>query len=244
MSASMQTRSGFAAFDRTTSIWGPITLGLGMLISLVAALYAAFGTGLGITDIELWKAVGAVVATFGLFAIVEPVSYFPILGRSAMYQAFLIGNIANKLLPAAIVAQAKLNEKPGSRRAELIAGSAIIGAVLVHVTTLLVFVGILGTWIVGILPLAMIGVARLYILPAIFGAVVLQSVLALKSIRTTVVAVVIAALIVFLGIPLAPGITFFATAMAVILTIIVAWLTRSKTQTTSGSDTPVTAVPH
>ncbi len=69
-----------------------------------------------------------------------------------MYQAFLIGNIANKLLPAAIVAQANLGEKPGTRRAELIAGSAIIGAVLVHITTLVLLVGVLGTWLVGMLP--------------------------------------------------------------------------------------------
>jgi hypothetical protein len=244
MSAPTQTRSGFAAFDRTTSIWGPITLGLGLLISLVSALYAAFGTGLGITGLELWTAVGAVVATFGLFAIIEPVSYFPILGRSAMYQAFLIGNISNKLLPAAIVAQAQLGEKPGSRRAELIAGSAIIGAVMVHITTLILFVGILGTLIIGVLSPAVISVARLYILPAVFGAVVLQSILALKSVRTTIIAVVIAGLIVFIGLRLAPGITNFATAIAVVLTIIVAWFTRSKTLTTSGSGSPTATVPH
>jgi hypothetical protein len=184
------------------------------------------------------------VATFGLFAIIEPVSYFPILGRSAMYQAFLIGNISNKLLPAAIVAQAQLGEKPGSRRAELIAGSAIIGAVLVHITTLILFVGILGTLIIGVLPPAVISVARLYILPAVFGAVVLQSVLALKSVRTTIIAVVIAGLIVFIGLRLAPGITNFATAIAVVLTIIVAWFTRSKTLTTSGSGSPTATVPH
>jgi len=244
MSASTQTRSGFAAFDRTTSIWGPITLGLGLLISLVSALYTVFGTGLGITGLELWTAVGAVVATFGLFAIVEPVSYFPILGRSAMYQAFLIGNIANKLLPAAIVAQAQLKEKPGSRRAELIAGSAIIGAVLVHITTLILFVGVLGTLIVGLLPPAVISTARIYILPAIFGAVVLQSVLAMKSIRTTIVAAAVAGLVVFIGLPLVPGIAHFATAIAVVLTITVAWFTRSKTQPASEAEVPTASVPH
>jgi hypothetical protein len=160
-----------------------------------------------------------------------------------MYQAFLIGNISNKLLPAAIVAQAQLGEKPGSRRAELIAGSAIIGAVLVHITTLILFVGVLGTLIVGLLPPAVISTARIYILPAIFGAVVLQSVLAMKSIRTTIVAAVVAGLVVFIGLPLVPAITFFATAIAVILTIIVAWFTRSKTQPTGESEVPTT-VPH
>lgn len=229
------TSAQLAAFDRTTSIWGPITLGLGLLISLAAALYAAFGSGAGITGMELVTAVAAVLATFGVIAVIEPISYFPILGRSAMYQAFLIGNIANKLLPAAIVAQANLGEKPGTRRAELIAGGAIVGAVLIHITTLVLLVGVLGTWLVGMLPAPLIATARGYILPAVFGAVVLQSVLAMKSRRTTIVAVVVAALIVFVVLPLVPALTFYATALAVIITIVVSWYARSKNPT-PGSD--------
>lgn len=225
---SKTTSAQLAAFDRTTSIWGPITLGLGLLISLLAALYAAFGSGAGITGMELVTAVAAVLATFGVIAIIEPISYFPILGRSAMYQAFLIGNIANKLLPAAVVAQANLGEKPGTRRAELIAGSAIVGAVLIHITTLILLVGVLGTWLVGMLPAPLIATARGYILPAVFGAVVLQSVLAMKSRRTTIVAVVVAALIVFVVVPLVPALTFYATALAVIITIVISWYARSK----------------
>jgi hypothetical protein len=226
---SADTSAGLAAFDRTTSIWGPITLALGLVISLAAALYAAFGSGMGITVVELVTAVVAVLATFGIIAVIEPVSYFPILGRSAMYQAFLIGNIANKLLPAAVVAQANLGERPGTRRAELIAGSAIIGAVLIHITTLILFVGVLGTWLVGMLPAPLIATARGYILPAVFGAVVLQSVLAMKSRRTTIVAVIVAVVIVFVVVPLAPALTYFATALAVIITIAVSWFARAKT---------------
>lgn len=226
---SADTSAGLAAFDRTTSIWGPITLALGLLISLAAALYAAFGSGMGITPVELITAVVAVLATFGVIAIIEPISYFPILGRSAMYQAFLIGNIANKLLPAAVVAQANLGERPGTRRAELIAGSAIIGAVLIHITTLILFVGVLGTWLVGMLPAPLIATARGYILPAVFGAVVLQSVMAMRSRRTTIVAVLVAAVIVFVVVPLVPGLTYYATALAVIITIAVSWFARSKT---------------
>lgn len=222
---------GFAAFDRTTSFWGPITLGLGLLISLAAAMYIAFGTGVGVTPLELVTAVGAVLATFGIIAVIEPISYFPILGRSAMYQAFLIGNISSKLLPAAIIAQANLGEKPGTRRAELIAGSAIIGAVLVHVTTLVIFVGVLGTWLVGMLPPLLISTARGYILPAIFGAVVLQSVMAMKSRRITITAAIVAATLAFVAVPLVPGLTYFATALAVIVTIAISWFAGTKPST-------------
>lgn len=240
---SADTSAGLAAFDRTTSIWGPITLGLGLLISLGAALYAAFGSGMGITAVELVTAVGAVLATFGVIAVIEPISYFPILGRSAMYQAFLIGNISNKLLPAAVVAQANLGERPGTRRAELIAGSAIIGAVLIHITTLTLFVGVLGTWLVGTLPAPLIATARGYILPAVFGAVVLQSVMAMKSRRTTIVAVIVAALIVFVVVPLVPALTYYATALAVIITIAVSWFARSKTPPSGAAAAPGAASP-
>jgi hypothetical protein len=229
MSTQTSTRlSGLAQFDRTTSIWGPITLGLGFLISLGAALFAAFGTGLGITGGELWTAVGLVVATFGVIAVIEPISYYPVLGRSAMYQAFMIGNIANKLLPSALVAQADLDEKPGTRRAELIAGAAIIGAAFIHIVTLVILVGVLGTWLVGVLPPGLVAVARLYILPAVFGAVTVQAVVTMKNMRITIVAAVVAALITYVLIPLVPALSFYGTLLAVAATIIVAWFARSR----------------
>ena len=244
MSPPNQSSTGFASFDRTTSIWGPVTLALGLLLSLAAALYAAFGSGVGVTPVELWTAVGAVLATFGVIAVIEPISYFPILGRSAMYQAFLIGNISNKLLPAALVAQGNLGEKPGTRRAELIAGGAIIGAVLVHVTTLILFVGVLGTWLIGALPPGVISVARFYILPAIFGAVVVQSVVSLKNLRTTFIAVGVAAIVVFLVVPLVPALANFGTAISVVFTIFIAWFARSRTRTIDESHSNPSVVPH
>lgn len=238
MSSQNVTSTGLAQFDRTTSIWGPITLGLGFLISLAAALFAAFGTGLGVTGQEVWSAFGIVFATFGIIAVVEPISYYPILGRSAMYQAFMIGNIANKLLPAAIIAQTDLGEKPGTRRAELIAGAAIIGAAMVHIVTLIVFVGALGTWLLGLLPDAMITVARLYILAAVFGAVTIQTVVAMKNLRTTLIAAIVAAVVVFGVVKMAPALTNFATAISVVLVIFIAWFARKRTEDTEQVEAP------
>ncbi|WP_127794699.1 hypothetical protein [Agromyces sp. LHK192] len=163
-----------ADFDRTTSIWGPITLGLGFLVSLLAALFMAFGTGLGITAGEFWTAVLAVVAVFGAVAVFEPIMYYPILGKSAMYQAFMIGNIGNKLLPASIIAQNRIGAQPGTKRGEFVAGSAIIGAVGVHIVSLVVIVGLLGTWLLSLLPAEVIETVQAFILPAVFGAMVPQ----------------------------------------------------------------------
>ncbi|GAA1508212.1 hypothetical protein BJ978_001311 [Agromyces terreus] len=175
LGTSAPVRSGsIADFDRTTSIWGPITLGLGLVITMAAAFFVAFGTGLGITAGEFWTAVGAVALLLGIGAIIEPIMYYPILGKSAMYQAFMIGNIGNKLLPASIVAQNKLGAKAGTKRAEFISGSAIIGAVIVHLITLIVIVGLLGTWLLSLIPGEVIETVQAFILPAVFGAMIPQ----------------------------------------------------------------------
>lgn len=243
MSTKTTPLDGLAQFERTTSIWGPITLGLGFLVSLAAALFTAFGTGLGITGQEVWTAFGIVFATFGIIAVVEPISYYPILGRSAMYQAFMIGNIANKLLPSAIIAQIDLDEKPGTRRAELIAGAAIIGAAFIHIITLIILVGFLGTWLLGLLPPGVVAVARLYILSAVFGAVTVQAVVAMKNPRTTIIAAVVSAIVVFGVIRLAPVLTNYATAISVVTVILVAWYARKRTDAAAASEPP-TSIGH
>lgn len=242
MSESTREPDAFAGFDRTISIWGPVTLALGLCVSLGAALFAAFGLGLGVTGAEMWKGVSVVLATFGIIAIVEPISYYPILGRSAMYQAFMIGNISNKLLPAAIIAQNELGEKPGTRRAELIAGSAIIGAVIVHLLTLTLLVGAAGTALIGVLPAKLIAVARLYILPAVFGAVIVQAVYSMKNPRTTIIAAAVGALTIYVIAPVVPALANYVTAIAVLLAILIAWFTRAKTDTTTSA--PASSVGH
>ena len=103
-----------------------------MLISIIGPLYLVFAGGLDIGPGQLWIAFAAVAATFGIIWIVEPLTYYPILGPAAMYQAFMIGNISNKLLPAALIAQTNIGAKPGSKRAELAAVVAICGAAVVH----------------------------------------------------------------------------------------------------------------
>ncbi|EMY34021.1 hypothetical protein D477_011911, partial [Arthrobacter crystallopoietes BAB-32] len=105
---------GLAEFDRTTSRWGQLTMLAGLAISLAGPLYLVFFGGLDVSATQLWTAFAAVAAVFMMIWIVEPVTYFPILGPAAMYQAFMIGNISSKLLPSALVAQNRIGAKPGT----------------------------------------------------------------------------------------------------------------------------------
>jgi hypothetical protein len=150
----------------------------------------------------------------------------------------MIGNIANKLLPSALIAQTDLGEKPGTRRAELIAGAAIIGAASVHIATLIIFVGFLGTWLLGLLPAGVVGVARVYILAAVFGAVTVQAVVSMKNLRITIIAAVVSAIVIFGVIRLAPSLANYATAISVVAVIVVAWFARKRTSETAAAEAP------
>lgn len=222
--------ASMARFESQTTRYGSITMSIGLLLSLAGPAYFFFFADLEITAGMVWLSLAAVAATFGVLWFVEPLTYFPILGSAAMYQAFMIGNISNKLLPAAIVAQSTINAKAGTKRGDLAAVMAICGAATVHLSSLLIFVGLLGTWLVTRIPLEIIEVARLYILPSLMGAVLVQAIVSMKQLRPTLVAVGLALLMQYVVLPQFPALGMFATALVVIFAIILTWLVRDRKQ--------------
>lgn len=220
--------TGLATFDRTTARWGRLTMIIGLLVSLAAPVYLVFFSGIDPALSNVLIAFVAVAGVFGVLWIVEPLTYFPILGQSAMYQAFMIGNISNKLLPAAIMAQTSIDAKSGTRRGELSALMAISGAVVVHLFSLLLFVGILGTWLVGLIPAEVLETIQTYIVPSVLGGVLIQAIVSQKAPRTTVVAFVLATIMTFVLIPLFPTLSFYGTFIVVFATAAVAWLVRPR----------------
>ena len=46
-----------------------------------------------------------IASAVGVVWIVEPISYFPIIGVSGTYMAFISGNVRNLRIPCAMVAQ-------------------------------------------------------------------------------------------------------------------------------------------
>ena len=105
---------------------------------------------------------------------------------------------------------------------------AISGAAIVHVLFMLVFVGILGSWLVSIVPADVTAVARLYIFLSIIGAVVVQLVVTLKQPRVTLIAMGTVAFVFFVLVPSLPALANLATGITVIATASLAWFLRSK----------------
>jgi hypothetical protein len=226
MPIATEAHQALTAFDKTTSRWGRITMIVGLFFSLSAPAYLVFFSGLDIPISGILTAFAALAAVFGVIWIVEPLTYFPILGASSMYQAFMIGNISNKLLPSAMIAQATIGAKPGTRKGELASVAAICGAASVHLASLFIFVGLLGTWLVSIIPVDIVTTVQLYILPTVMGAVLVQAIVSQKAPRSAVIAIVVAVIVVFVLVPLAPVMSLFATALAVISSAVIAWFLR------------------
>ena len=137
-----------------------------------------------------------VLVFFGPFYIIEPLSYFPILGLAGTYIAFLSGNIGNMRVPCSAVAQEVVGTKPETPEAEIVSTLGIAGSVLTNIiaVTLAAFVGF---QLLNLFPTAVVNAVKLYSVPAIIGAVFGQ--FALQSPRTATIALAIPLTLLSIG---------------------------------------------
>lgn len=178
---------GCIRFGRTTNL-----LSIPVILIPPVLLYAVSGLFPG------WDAIiqGFVmlVAIVGVFWIVEPISYFSVLGIPGTYMAFLSGNVANLRMPVGVAAQAAAAVEPGTDKGTVI---ATIGcAVSVMVNMAMVTLGVLvGSQVLSMLPPHVITILN-NILPALFGAMFAQQ--AVTRPKIGVVAVLLSSVMLFL----------------------------------------------
>lgn len=236
------TANPMADFDKTTSKWGPITMLAGMAAMLSGPIMlVAFG-GYSIDPMTLVTCVVAIAAVMGVIWVIEPISYFPILGPGAMYQAFLIGNISTKLLPAAVTAQESIKAKPGTPQAQIAATLAICSAALIHVIGLMLIVGFFGRWLLTVIPADVLGAVTTYAVPAVLGAFVMQNVIGNRKQPKLIITALIVGIVVIYGLaPLAPALANAAPFLGVVLTAVIAMLMfkpAPKTEAIDASSQP------
>ena len=137
---------------------GKITGILGVFASFLPALVLGFGHGLW-PDLALLATCFITVTTsFGFLWVIEPISYYPVLGPVGTYMAFLSGNISNMRVPCASIAQVSAGVELGSEQGSII---STIG------------MGVAGSSILAMLPPS-VTAALNYLLPALFGALFVQ----------------------------------------------------------------------
>jgi len=131
----------------------------------------------------------------GPYWILEPISYFGILGVVGTYVSFLAGNISNMRLPVSAVAQEVAGVREGSYEGEIIGSIGIIASQ--WMLTIITFVAALTvTVVINILPPAAVK-AFDWLLPSIWGALFAQ--FSLRSIRLAIIAFPLALIVVYMG---------------------------------------------
>jgi hypothetical protein len=175
------------------------TLLLAMGLCLLPALYLSF-------VLDAWPGISVVLAAFlavaafvGIVWLVEPISYFPMLGVAGSYMSFLSGNIGNMRLPVVISCQTAIGAEQGSKKAEVAAVIGIAVSVLVNLAFLIPLV-LIGQALIDAMPDAMAVALKNYTLPVgLTGVIVAIVVLTLpiSAIFATTAAGVLGILVSF-----------------------------------------------
>lgn len=158
---------------------GKITGYLGVLVSFAPALVLAVVYGLLPDPAALLTAFVAALSAFGFLWVVEPISYFTVVGPVGTYMAFLSGNISNMRVPCASMAQVSAGVEPGTDEGSVISTIGMATSIVINISVLTIGV-ILGNKVLSMLPAA-VTEALNYLLPALFGALLMQFGLKQKS---------------------------------------------------------------
>lgn len=167
---------------------GKITGYLGVLLAFTPVILLAIVYGIVPKPAALLTAFISGASAFGVLWFVEPISYFPVVGPAGTYMAFLSGNISNMRIPCASMAQVAAEVEPGTEKGSVIATLGMAVSIIINVSVLTIG-AILGTSVLAMLPDS-IKAALNYLLPALFGALLVQ--FGMKMIKHSILMVVIA----------------------------------------------------
>ena len=213
-------------FDKVHK-WG-ILWNIGALLTLIC-IPVAICSYLG-----AWPEIDALLSImpklmglYWLTAIVEVITYVPLLGPGGAYLSFVTGNITNLKLPCGLKAMEQAKVRANTEEGEVISTIAI--SISAITTTVIIAVGVLAFGATGSLQLLTEGTlapAFEYVLPALFGA--LGVVYISKNWKIAIVPVVLM-LILFIAIPaLNAGTVGIMVPVGVIFTIIVSRILYKK----------------
>ena len=138
-----------------------ITQGVPLAISLYFGVWPPLG--------KLAAALLPTIMVFWPIAIIEVLTFTPMLGSGGTYLGFVTGNLSNLKVPAAISAMQQAGVEPSTKEGEIISTLAIGASSLV--TNLVLVTGVLlMSYLLPVLESPVLKPAFANLLPALFGA--------------------------------------------------------------------------
>lgn len=201
-----------AAFEKQSIRIGIITVSLAIIANFIPALYLWLVKGI-MLDFNLILTIWSLaIVTFGLSWVVQPITYYPMMGVAGSYIGWVCGSVADIRAPSATMAQKTAGVESGTPAGDVMSTIGVTGSVFMSVAIITLFTFI-GAQALPLLPAA-VTKSFTYILPAVFGAVFTD--MASKNLKTGLGVIVVAFsliyLIRFLSLPSALGILLVVLA--------------------------------
>jgi hypothetical protein len=229
------TNSAYEAeFSKKIHFWGRLTIALALAASMMIPLYLTVIRGYTVNGEILTSGLIFVAGFVGIIWVIEPISYFPVLGPIGTYMSFLSGNIGNMRMPVVGAVQNALDLEPGTRKAEIVSTFGLIASNIVNLLILFIVI-IGGQALVNALPPSFLKAFN-YAVPGIFGAMIVSFASRMKPLHivyTGILGIIVMQLIKFIG-RIAPGLGKLlsigqigvAAAVAIVFALILAGRTK------------------
>ena len=163
---------------------------------------------------------GLTASIYGIYAIIEPISFFPVLGLPGTYMGCLSGNINSIRVPSSAMAQDSIGVMAGTKKAELVSTLGIAGSIVTNLV-IVTIAAVGGAALLSIFP-PVIMEALEYVAPAIMGSVFGMN--AMKNIKYGLFAFILSmSLLLFFNIPayvMIPFLVFATVAFAFVIDLI------------------------
>jgi len=175
--------------------WGRITNWTGLVVAFGPVLVLAVVFDLMPPLSAIGTAFIMIASAVGVIWFVEPISYFPILGVSGTYMAFISGNISNLRIPCAMIAQKVAGVEAGTNEGSIIATLGMATSIAVNIIILTAGVLGLAQALASFQVTHPEAVASLQmLLPALFGAIFTQ--FAIQKLKLAPIVLIICILLV------------------------------------------------
>ncbi len=157
-------------FIKPIIFWGRLTNLLAVVLSFLPAIYLwLVWDALPPASAIVSGSLSVILAFTGIFWIVEPISYFPILGIPGTYMGFLSGNISNMRVPCSAVAQEAAGVEQGSPEGSIISVLGVGASIYINVIVMIIG-ALAGAQLIAHFP-PLLSSAFNFILPAVFGGI-------------------------------------------------------------------------
>ncbi len=155
--------------------WGRLTSLIGAAASFLPVLILSF-------VFDIIPAFDAIVAAATIrisaclvYYFIEPISFQPVLGIPGTYMAFLSGNISNLRVPCSSVAQKAAEVEEGTPEGSIFSTIGVAVSIVVNLVILTIGV-LLGSQVLQLIPAEFLSALN-YLVPALYGAMLMQMIL-------------------------------------------------------------------